>query len=191
MDNSSIIVAVTGASGSIYARRLVAVLVGQGHEVKLILSDAARKVIAHELDPPGLEENFLLSSEKVTLYDNDNIAASLASGSCGYSRMVVIPASMGTTARIATGASTCLIERAADVTIKERGELVLVPREAPFSPIHLKNMLTLSRLGVTIIPAAPGFYHKPGSIDDLIDFIVAKVLNTLKIPNDLLKPWQA
>jgi 4-hydroxy-3-polyprenylbenzoate decarboxylase len=186
----SIIVAVTGASGSVYAKRLLAVLLEKGYKIKLVFSDAAKKVIAHELDGADLDSHFLTDSEAVTVYPNDNIAAPIASGSSLNRRMVIIPASLGTTARVATGMSSCLIERAADVVIKESGKLVLVPREAPFSPIHLENMLKLSRVGVKVIPAAPAFYHKPKSIDDLVDFVVAKVLDALHIENDLIKRWE-
>ncbi len=188
--NDSITVAVTGASGSVYADRLICVLSEMGFWIDLIVSDSGRKVIAHELGITDVEEHFA-GSANITCHDNRDIAASIASGTSTAKRMVVIPASMGTTARIAAGISSCLVERAADVVIKERGNLVLVPRESPMSPIHLQNLLTLSRIGVTIVPAAPGFYHKPRSIDDLVDFIVTKTLDVLGIKSDLIKRWPA
>ncbi|MFC1855359.1 UbiX family flavin prenyltransferase [Thermodesulfobacteriota bacterium] len=188
--NDSIIVAVTGASGSIYAKRLISVLLEKDFQIKLIISDAAKKVIAHELGSENPYDDFRIADERVTLYDNDNIAAAIASGTSRKNSMVVIPASMGTTARIACGISSTLIERAADVVIKESGHLVLVPRETPLSSIHLENMLKLSRMGVSIIPAAPAFYHKPESIDDLVDFIITKVLDSLRIDNDLIKRYE-
>jgi 4-hydroxy-3-polyprenylbenzoate decarboxylase len=189
--SDSIIVAITGASGSIYAKRLVSVLLEKGFLIKLIVSDAAKKVIAHELGSDDLKEHFNAGNKSVNLYENDDLTACIASGTNGCDRMVVVPASMGTTARIAGGISSTLIERAADVVIKESKRLILVPRESPFSAIHLENMLKLSRIGVTIIPGAPGFYHKPKGIDDLVDFIVSKVLDSLSIENALIKRWKA
>jgi 4-hydroxy-3-polyprenylbenzoate decarboxylase len=187
----SIIVAITGASGSIYAKRLISVLLEKGFSVKLIVSDAAKKVMAHELGSDDLTGQFGTDEKNLTVYENDDIAACIASGTSIEKKMVIVPASMGTTARVAAGVSSKLIERAADVIIKESGKLVLVPREAPFSPIHLENMLKLSRIGVAIIPAAPGFYHKPQSIDELVDFIVTKILDSLNIESNLIKRWGA
>ncbi len=184
-----IIVAVTGASGSIYAKRLIEVLRAGGTHVNLIISDAAKQVIVHELGADALKEHFS-NGEKLSVYDNGDIGARMASGTSAEKKMVVIPTSMGTIARIAAGISSCLIERAADVVIKERGHLVLVPRETPFSSIHLENMLKLSHAGVTILPAAPAFYQKPQTIDDLAYFIVTKTLDLLGIKSDLIKRWQ-
>lgn len=113
----------------------------------------------------------------------------VASGSGSPAAMVVVPCSTGTLSAIATGACNNLIERAADVTLKERRQLILVPREAPYSSIHLEHMLKLSNLGVTILPASPGFYHQPQTIDDLVDFVVARILNLLNIPQDMLPRW--
>jgi len=190
LKKDSIIVAITGASGSIYAKRLISVLLNKDFLIKLIITDAGKRVIAHELGSPDLNAHFHTDREEVTLLDNGDIAAGIASGTHGSDKMVIVPASMGTTARIACGVSSCLIERAADVIIKESGRLVLVAREAPFSPIHLENLLKLSRIGVTIIPAAPGFYHHPKSIDDLVDFMVTKILDSLKIESDLIERYK-
>jgi 4-hydroxy-3-polyprenylbenzoate decarboxylase len=125
----------------------------------------------------------------VTVFDDNDRGAAPASGSARTSGMVVCPCSMGTVSAIAHGTSRSLVERAADVALKERRQLILVPREAPFSSIHLENMLKLSNLGAVILPAAPGFYHQPQSVDDLIDFVVARILNLLNIPQDMLPRW--
>jgi len=154
--------AITGASGAPYALRLLACLLQAGVQVHLLLSDAARVVLATELG---------------------------ASGSAAPKQMVVLPCSMGTLSAIAHGASDNLIERAADVVIKEKGQLILVPRETPYSSLHLENMLKLSRLGVTILPASPGFYHQPASVQDLVDFVVARLLDHLGLPQELMTPW--
>jgi 4-hydroxy-3-polyprenylbenzoate decarboxylase len=129
------------------------------------------------------------SAGQIRVYDKEDWMAPAASGSGAPTAMVVVPCSTGTLSAIAAGACNNLIERAADVAIKERRQLILVPREAPFSSIHLENMLKLSNLGVTILPASPGFYHQPQSIDDLIDFVVARILNCLNIPQDMLPRW--
>lgn len=204
-------VAVTGASGSIYAVRLIGELLSGGHDVDLIISPSALLVIKHELevslDSKNIEEKILnlvkenLTSQKdlildssikgsLTCHDYNNIASSLASGSAGKKNMIVCPCSMGTLARIATGLSGNLIERAADCVIKESGNLVLIPRETPLSAIHLENMLKLSRLGVKIIPAMPGFYNKPQSVEDMVNFVIGKVLDSLGIENNLFKRWE-
>lgn len=207
----SYIVAVTGASGSIYAVRLVGELLSGGHDVDLIISPSAFLVMKHELgvslNNKNCEEEFLnlvkdnLTSQKdlilntsikgnLTCHDYNNIASKLASGSAGKKKMIVVPCSMGTLARIATGMSSNLIERAADCVIKETGRLTLVPRETPLSAIHLENMLKLSRLGIKIIPAMPGFYSKPQSINDMVNFVIGKVLDSLGIENNLFKRWE-
>lgn len=185
----SIIIAVTGASGSIYAKRLIEVLLSKNILVKLILSEPAKKVIAHELGSDIFLKYFCARDDNITVFGIDDIGASVASGTSVNRKMVVVPASMGTTARIAMGISSNLIERAADVIIKESGRLILVPRETPLSAIHLENMLKLSRIGVTIIPAAPAFYHLPKSIDDLVDFIVTKILDSAGIESNLISRW--
>lgn len=204
-------VAITGASGSIYGVRLVGELLSGGHDVDLILSPSALLVVEHELGVSlankNYEDEFLnlvkdklisqadlipVSSIKgiLTCHDYTNIASCLASGSAGKKNMIVVPCSMGTLARIATGVSGNLIERAADCVIKEMGSLVLVPRETPLSAIHLENMLKLSRLGIKIIPAMAGFYNKPESVDDMVNFVVGKVLDSLGIENNLFDRWK-
>ncbi|GAA3907990.1 flavin prenyltransferase UbiX [Halomonas cibimaris] len=192
-------VALTGASGAQYALRLIDVLVAAGHEVWVMISKAAHMVIATETDAalpaaPGrlvdaLAERSGAAEGQLRCFGREDWMAPVASGSGAPSSMVICPCSTGTLSAVATGASNNLIERAADVALKERRRLVMVPRESPFSPIHLEHMLTLSRLGAVILPAAPGFYHRPQSIDDLVDFIVARILNQLGIEHALMPRW--
>ncbi|MDN6179642.1 MAG: UbiX family flavin prenyltransferase [Halomonas subglaciescola] len=192
-------VALTGASGAQYALRLIDVLVAAGHEVWVMVSKAAHMVITTETAttlpaaPARLADALTARSGaaagQIRSFGREDWMAPVASGSGAPSSMVICPCSTGTLSAVATGASNNLIERAADVAIKERRTLVVVPRESPFSPIHLEHMLTLSRLGVVILPAAPGFYHRPASIDDLIDFIVARILNQLGIEHALMPRW--
>lgn len=189
----------TGASGAPYALRLLELLLQAGRPVYLMVSAPAQVVLATETDlqVPGrtdemarfFSDRFNAAPGQLQVFGRDQWMAPVASGSNAPEAMVVCPCSTGTLSAIATGASNNLIERAADVMIKERRNLILVPRETPFSPIHLENMLTLSRIGVTILPAAPGFYHKPQRIEDLIDFIVARILDHLAIPHQLVSRW--
>ncbi|TLS76695.1 UbiX family flavin prenyltransferase [Mariprofundus erugo] len=194
-----VIIAVTGASGSCYALRLIQRLAAAGVPLHILLSDAARVVLDQELDlklpadPAGtaaaLAEHVSVEADNIHCYATRDWFSPAASGSAGIRRMIIIPCSMGTLAHIANGASDNLIERAADVMIKERGQLILVPRETPLSAIHLENMLKLARLGVEIIPAMPGFYHRPESLDDIIDFVVDRVLHHIEMPNPAAKKW--
>ena len=191
--------AMTGASGAQYGLRLLDCLVREEREVHFLISKAAQLVLATETDvtlppKPQAMQQFLseytgASAGQIRVYDKEDWMAPAASGSGAPTAMVVVPCSTGTLSAIASGACNNLIERAADVAIKERRQLILVPREAPFSSIHPENMLKLSNLGVTILPASPGFYHQPQSIDDLIDFVVARILNCLNIPQDMLPRW--
>ena len=191
--------AMTGASGAQYGLRLLDCLVREEREVHFLISKAAQLVLATETDvtlppKPQAMQQFLseytgASAGQIRVYDKEDWMAPAASGSGAPTAMVVVPCSTGTLSAIATGACNNLIERAADVALKERRQLILVPREAPFSSIHLEIMLKLSNLGVTILPASPGFYHQPQSIDDLIDFVVARILNCLNIPQDMLPRW--
>lgn len=173
-----VLVAITGASGAVYGTRLLEVLREKNIEVSCILSDAAKKIIAHELG--GFD--FKCHSES-------DIMAPFASGSHRIDAMIVIPCSMKTLAAIANGITSNLITRSADVTMKEGRRLILVPRETPLNAVNIENMLKLSRLGVTILPAMPAFYHNPKTIEGLVDFIVGKVLDALGIENDLFKRW--
>lgn len=199
MSGPQIAIAITGASGAAYALRLVERLAKSGAVLHLIISDAARVVMRQELDVElpaeaselagKLAEHLQIDSENVKSYALDDWFAPVASGSAGIRRMVVIPCSMGTLARIAGGVSDNLLERAADVLLKERGRLILVPRETPLSSIHLEHMLKLSNMGVHIIPAMPGFYHRPASIDELVDFVVDRVLDHLELPDSEVRRW--
>jgi len=180
-----LMMAITGASGAIYAKRLLDVFAASRVRVHLIVSDAGEKILSLEL---GLKIDDLLH-ELVTLYDYKDFSARIASGSFLTEGMIIVPCSMGTLGAIAQGISMNLIHRCADVCIKEEKKLILVPRETPLNSIHLENMLKLSRLGVTLLPAMPGFYNKPKTVEDIADFIVARILNQLRIPQNLIKPW--
>jgi len=197
--NRAITLAITGASGAPYALCLLRELVKANCDVHLLMSSAARVVFAteEEIKVPSKPESAAAFFSEMTqakdgqikVYGKEEWFSAVASGSSAPKQMVVCPCSTGTLSAIATGACDNLIERGADVVIKERGQLILVPREMPFSSIHLENMLKLSNMGVTIMPAAPGFYHQPKSIQDLVDFVVARILNHLHIEQSLVKPW--
>ncbi|NAT17788.1 aromatic acid decarboxylase [Pseudomonas syringae pv. actinidifoliorum] len=193
-------VAMTGASGAQYGLRLLDCLVREDREVHFLISKAAQLVMATETDvrlPPKamMMQAFLTEYTGASAGQSSGVWAAttwmspVASGSGAPSAMVVVPCSTGSLSAIATGACNNLIERAADVTLKERRQLILVPREAPYSSIHLEHMLKLSNMGAVILPASPGFYHQPQTIDDLVDFIVARILNLLNIPQDMLPRW--
>ena len=166
-----VIVAVTGASGAIYAQRTLLHLLRseQVERIALILSDTAREVIAHE----GVE---LPTSERIEVCDNHEMFSSVASGSASWDAMIVVPASMGSVGRIASGVSQTLIERAADVMLKERRKIVIVVRETPFSLIHLRNMTTLTEAGAIILPASPSFYSNPTTIEEAVDTVVERII---------------
>jgi 4-hydroxy-3-polyprenylbenzoate decarboxylase len=180
-----LIVAVTGASGVIYGRRLLEVLREKKVETHLIVSRAAEKVVEHELKLTKKD----LEKLATYTYDADDLNAPFMSGSFKIDGMVVVPCTMKTLAGIACGYADNLILRAADVTIKERRKLIIVPRETPLSVIHLRNMLTLAELGVYVVPAMPAYYHKPKKIDDLVDFVVGKVLDCLGVEHTLYRRW--
>ena len=198
-NNNPFALAITGASGAPYALRLLEVLLGQGERVDLMVSAPGQIVInmETELRLPGqtagiqrvLSEQFGADTGQLRVFGREEWTAPVASGSSAPRAMVVCPCTTGTLAGIAAGTSNNLIERAADVAIKEGRKLVLVPREAPFSAIHLENMLKLARLGVVILPPSPGFYQKPASIADLVDFVVARILDQLGIENTLSPRW--
>lgn len=197
--DSAITVAITGASGAGYAMRLIECLVAANKQVYVLMSSAARVVFDTEINtkvPANPEaaskffiEHFKAKPEQIIVFGKEQWFSPVASGSAAPKQMVVCPCSTGTLAAISQGMSDNLIERAADVVIKERGQLILVPRETPFSTIHLRNMLSLSELGATIMPAAPGFYHQPESINDLIDFMVGRVLDHLNIGQSIMPRW--
>src|SRR5690606_13998970 len=185
--------AVTGASGAPYAVRLLRALNDARVPVRLVISRTGWRLLAEELDiadEAGLRER-TGDWSRVVLRDDADRGARPATGSAPSRGMVICPCSMGTLASIAQGTTRSLIERAADVVLKERRRLILVPRETPYSQIHLENMLRLTRAGATVLPASPGFYHRPTSIDDLIDFVVGRVLAHLDVPVDIGPRWQS
>ncbi|WP_017940659.1 MULTISPECIES: flavin prenyltransferase UbiX [unclassified Thioalkalivibrio] len=198
---NSISLALTGASGAPYGLRLLQCLVESGIQVHLMLSKPAQVVLGLEtdLDLPGrpqeiaryFSERYQAVPGQIHCYGAEQWTAPVASGSAVPEAMVVCPCTTATVSAIATGASRGLIERAADVVLKERRKLVLVVRETPFSEIHLENMLRLARMGAVVMPANPAFYHRPQSIDDLIDFMVARVLDHLDVEHALVPRWGA
>lgn len=191
------VVGITGASGSIYGIRLIEELLRKSFQVHLVVTEAGWRVLKEELGwetarrTAALEQRFGESLENGTLtfHPNADIGATIASGSFRVQGMVIMPCSMGTLASIAHGISDDLMTRAADVMLKENRQLLLVPRETPLHAIHLENMLTLSRLGVRMIPAMPAFYYKPQSMDEMIDFLVGKVMDNMGIDHDLYRRW--
>ncbi len=197
--HSPIIIAMTGASGAPYALRLIERLAKQGIQLHVLVSDAARVVLAQEshlhlttnLDEMAQEiADFVgVDAKYLTCWGNKDWMSPVASGSADMRDMVVVPCSMGSLARIATGASSNLIERATDVMLKERKNLILVPRETPLSEIHLGHMYRLAKMGVRIIPAMPGFYHAPKSIDDLVDFMVDRIMDHLGVDDGANIRW--
>jgi len=195
----TVTLAMTGGSGAQYGLRLLECLLAAKCQVYLLLSSAAEVVINTETTlalPSGLEaqqaffeKTYRAEPGQLTLFARDDWFSPVASGSSSPASMVICPASGGTLSSIACGASNNLIERAADVALKERRQLIAVPREAPYSAIHLENMLSLTRLGAVILPASPGFYHRPKNIESLIDFIVARILDQLGIRQDMMPRW--
>lgn len=187
-------VAITGASGATYAVRLLAALSANAIPVSLIVSRTGWRLLAEEMDirdAGTLRDATGWEGAGLTLYADDDRGATPASGSTASRGMVICPCSMGTLASIAQGTTRSLIERAADVVLKERRRLVVVPRETPYSAIHLENMLRLTHAGAVVLPASPGFYHRPASIDDLTEFIVARVLSHFDIPHGLGPRWRS
>jgi 4-hydroxy-3-polyprenylbenzoate decarboxylase len=186
-------VAFTGASGAPYGVRLLAALNDARVPVRLIVSATGWRLLAEELDIASEQDLRARTGdwESVVLYRDDDRGATPASGSAPSRGMVVCPCSMGTLASIAQGTTRSLIERAADVVLKERRRLILVPRETPYSLIHLENMTRLTQAGAIILPASPGFYARPASIDDLIDFVVGRILAHLDVASDIGPRWQS
>lgn len=186
MRKKRIILAVTGASGIVYAMSVARALsAAEGVELHLIISDAAKKVMALETDESP-EELVALAD---AVHAQDNIAAPPASGSWQHDGMIICPCSMATLSAVASGFGHNLIHRAADVCLKERKPLIIVPRETPLSSIHLENMLRADRAGAVILPASPGFYHRPETISDLADQVAGKILDQLGVSHDLYKRW--
>jgi flavin prenyltransferase len=189
------VVGICGASGSRYGLRLLRALVAAKQEVALVVSQGGARVLEIEeglkVDPAKPDADLLAPGHKgrVKAYSLFDVAAPFSSGTHPVAGMVVCPCSMGTLSRIATGNSANLLERAADVMLKERRKLVLVPRETPLSLVHLRNMVAVTEAGAVVLPAAPGFYHSPKSIDDLVDHVVQKVLDQLGVKADVIRRW--
>ncbi len=201
MTRQRVTVAMTGASGARYGLRLTQCLLQAGCEVSFLISKAAQLVVATETElnipaKPALIETFLtdyfaVDAGCLKVYGREQWTAPVASGSSAPAAMVICPCSTGCLSAIAQGASNNLIERAADVALKEKRQLIIVPRESPYSAVHLENMLKLARMGVTILPASPGFYHKPATVGELVDFIVARTLDQLGVEQTLVERWGA
>ena len=189
-----ILLAITGASGSVYGLRLLEELLRGGHQVTLVASESGLNVCRYETgveltDAEVLKQHWRLTEAELVIRAVSDLWAPEASGSAALEAMVIAPCSMGTVGRVAAGISGNLIERAADVMLKEHRPLLLLPRETPFSTIHLENLLKLAQYGARIIPAMPGFYHKPQSLEELVDFVVGKLMDQLGIEQSLLKRW--
>ena len=195
-NGGSWILGVTGASGARYALRLLEVLPELVEHLHVIVSDSALRVLAEEdglaISGAALSYEALTkrSADNVTFYNSRDIGARVASGSMIVKGMVIVPCSMSTLGAIAHGVHSHLIHRAADVTLKEGRKLLVVPRETPLSLIHLENMATLVRAGAHVIPAMPGFYHKPTSVEDIVDMMVMKILDGMGLPNSLVRRWK-
>jgi 4-hydroxy-3-polyprenylbenzoate decarboxylase len=193
-----ITLAITGASGAPYAERLLEFLLAADCEVHLLVSKAALMVAAVETGEPWPANHEKLHDHlrarlgnggKLIIAGREDWMSPVASGSGAPDTMIICPCSTGTLAAVATGQCDNLIERGADVMLKENGTLILVPRETPYNEIHLQNMLTLKRAGAVILPASPGFYHQPKTLDDMVDFVVARILKCAGFKQDLLAPW--
>ncbi|ALS22676.1 MULTISPECIES: UbiX family flavin prenyltransferase [Paenibacillus] len=189
------VIGITGASGAAYGVRLCRFLLSRGEHLHLVITDAGWRVLKEELGwdagrrQESLKKHLGGSAGSYEYVPNQDIGAKTASGSFLTKGMVIVPCSMGTLSGIANGASDNLLERTADVMLKEGRKLILVPRETPLHAIHLENMLKLSRLGVRMIPAMPAFYQGPQTVDDMIDFVVGKILDTMEIEHQLYKRW--
>ncbi|WP_299526506.1 UbiX family flavin prenyltransferase [uncultured Methanobrevibacter sp.] len=181
-----IVVGITGASGVIYGIKLLEALNKLNVENSLIISDAAKTVITHETDE-SIEDILNLTDN---YYDFNDLTASINSGSFKFDGLAIVPCSMKTLSSIANGYASNTITRVADVSLKERRKTVIVPRETPLRSIHLENMLNLSKEGAVILPAMPGFYSNSDTVDDQINFIVGKILDSLNIENDIYKRWE-
>jgi 4-hydroxy-3-polyprenylbenzoate decarboxylase len=195
----SVAIAITGASGALYATRTVAALLERGLHVELVVSDFGRRLLRDELGEEASVERLLpflsgkygeaVANGTLTVHSNRDLGATLASGSHGCRGMVIVPCSMKTLAGVAHGLSRNLVERAADVMLKERRRLIIVPRETPMSLPQLKNMVLCAEAGAMILPAMPAFYQGPKSLDDLADFMAGKILSALEFEHDLYPQW--
>ncbi|MBC8062905.1 MAG: UbiX family flavin prenyltransferase [Clostridiaceae bacterium] len=186
-----IVVGITGASGSIYSIRLIQELLEKKIYVHVICTENGKKVMKYEtaLDLEEWVNELKSKYNHIKLEDINDMFSGVASGSYKFDAMIILPCSMGTLAEISNGLSRNLLCRVADVALKESRRLIISPRETPLNAIHLENMLKLSKLGVTILPPMPGFYHKPKTLEDLVDFVVGKILDSLSIENKLFEKW--
>ena len=199
---STFVVAISGGSGAPYALRLLELLLGAGHRIKVVVSPAGEKILEIEcgLELAGslAEKEAALTSAvggrqaelALELFHHKDVAAPISSGSFWHDGMVIVPCSGGTMGRIANGISSDLVSRAADVALKERRRLIVVPRETPLSEIHLRNMIAVTRAGGIVMPAMPGFYHHPTTISDMVDMIVSRILDHLDVQNDIIQRWK-
>jgi len=197
--NGRFIVGVTGASGAIYAARTLAALLSHGSDVSLVITDFGRRLLQDELGPDAQADRLLaflqerygasVGNGRVTVHSNRDLGAAIASGSRASDGMVIVPCSMKTLAGVAHGLSRTLVERAADVMMKERRPLVLVPRETPMSLPQLRNMVLCAEAGAVMLPAMPAFYQLPKTLDDLADFMAGKILSALGVDHELFPPW--
>jgi len=191
---SDYVIGITGASGSIYGIKLIQELGLRKHTVNVVITPAGKQVMNEELGVFGFEQMDKLGLSEiinhVRIWENDNFEAPFMSGSNAPEAVVIIPCSMGKLAAVANGISGNLLERIADVALKERKQLILVVRETPLSLIHLENMVKVTKAGATVLPAMPAFYHHPKTIDDMVNFVVGKVLNVLGIEHNLFKGWR-
>lgn len=197
------VIGITGASGAAYGRRVVQALLAQGHRVDLVVTGAGYQVLEWELgfrrsDGDAAAEAFFrrgpdgdgpVQSGRLALHDNASLGADISSGTVPIDGAAIVPCSMDTVSAAATGRSENLLERVIDISLKEGRRLVLVPRETPLSRIHLRNLLTVAEAGAIVLPAMPGFYHRPGRVEDLVDFVAGKVLNALGLSHTLFTPW--
>ena len=193
--SAPLVFAITGASGAPYAVRVLEQLVRAERRAWLIVSGHGLRLLHTEMDiasVEGLRDRVGSAAwdRNVTVFEDGDRGAAPASGSARTAGMLICPCSMGTISAVAHGSSRSLVERAADVTLKERRRLVVVPRETPWSDIHLENLLRLSRAGAVVLPASPGFYHRPRSVDDLVDFVAARILDHLEVEHTLVRRWQ-
>ena len=199
MTNRAITVAMTGASGALYGMRLIEMLLGAGEQVYLLISNPGRMVIQSEIGlklssrpneiRTAIGEHLGTAVDRLQVYGREDWSSPIASGSNVPRAMVVCPCTAGTLGAIASGANRSLMERAADVVLKEQRQLILVVRETPFSVLHLENMLSLARAGAVIMPANPGFYDQPAGLGELVDFMVARVLDHLGVEHELMHRW--
>lgn len=184
------LIGITGASGCIYGLRLIEELIKKDHEINLVITSAGRQVIKEEIGNTFIEKFLSKYNKKIKLWEENDFSAPFISGSNTIDYQIIIPCSMSKLSAIANGLSRNILERTADVALKEKKQLILVLRETPLNIIHIDNMLKAAKAGALIVPAMPAFYHKPKNIDDIVNFIVGKVLSLIGIKHSLFKKWK-